>query len=79
MPMLPPPPSPSPLPLLARGMAQQLLGEGAAASAAVSALAARWGAELSAVLRASTARQLRTSLRVCRAEGVAAVQEHLAQ
>ena len=46
---------------LARGRAQ-LLGDGPEADAAASALAARWGAELSTALHTATARQLRTSL-----------------
>jgi len=45
----------------ARGRAQ-LLGDGPEAASAASALAARWGAELSTALHRATVRQLRTAL-----------------
>jgi hypothetical protein len=40
----------------------QALGDGPGAEAAASALARRWGAELSCALRRATARQVRSSL-----------------
>ena len=57
---------------LARSRAQ-LLGDGPEADAAASALAARWGAELSVALHRATARQLRTALGEDRAGGAAAL------